>query len=626
MRFRDKIINDIDSKIWNKQKITIRKSNNLSDYNANVSKDAKNDKIKDDIATKIGKTLNTNVFNLFGSQTTYRKRIEQYEHIANFPEIDEALDIICNEIVNFGFNNKIIRQDFTSMGDENIDSETKSAINKIFDDILVKNYNIRKRFKKDVKKLLIYGELYYQKVLDTNNKNLYEVRYINPKNMYPVFWNNEPIFFIEMMDYESLDSDELDILADNIDTIIQDKIGTMMSANMFGQKTLDPTNLPNTYQTLFNSEAMRSSVSEQNAMYKLYNAQEIIYVRWDEDVRDKNSVISYLDKLKVPFNRLQTMENQLLLFRMTRSVLSYVINLDVGDVSQRKREELLDAYIDDFNAQEEYNSSTGFMEEVKSVQTAIKHWWFTKGGDIGGSDVQTLDVKADFDQIGDILHFQTKFLRALKIPVHRWENRKESTTQNFMSGEVINEELEFNNFIANIKIMFEPLFVNMLQTRMFFEGFTETVMNESNFELIWSEKNFYRLFVNKTITETYADMAEKLKEYYTPEMILKEVFEKTDSEFIDILKARVRHKKHLQALWSDEGEITPELELYLENEYFNSNEDYESKLVKKDNNKDTITPEKKRDDVINYFANAINYIKKTIKDVELENINLIGIK
>lgn len=623
MKFRDNIINNIDSKIWKQHQLAIRKSNNIINYNTNTSKKSKNADLKNDIATKIGKTLNTSVYNLFGAQTTYRKRVEQYERLANFPEIDEALDIISNEVVNLGFNNKIIKQSFSPTGEENIDAETKASINKIFDDILIKNYNIKKRLKKDIKKFLIYGELYYQKVLDNNNRELDKLRFINPKNIYPVFWNNEPIFFVEMLNYESLSADDMDKLVDNIDSIIQDKIGDLTTGSAFNSNINDPTNLPQTFQTSFYYENYNKY--DEHTMYKMYNASEIIYIRMDDDIKDKNGILSYLDKLKVPFNRLQTMENQLLLFRMTRSVLSYVINLDVGDVSQKKREELLDNYIDDFLAEEQYNSGTGFMEEVKSVQTTLKHWWFTKGGDIGGSTVDTLDVKADFDQIADILHFQDKFLRALKIPVHRWDNRKDTTHQNFLSGEVLNEEIEFTNFISSIRLLSEPIFLNTLQTRLYLEGFDETIINEGNFELFWSEKNFYRLFVNKTIIETYSDMAEKLEGYLTPEQILKEVWEKSDAEINEILKARIRHKKYLKALWDDDTEITPELEQYLEDNYFNSNKEYDSRLVKKDNKKDTVTDDYKKQKEITYFANAINYIKKVIKDVELEHSNLIGI-
>ena len=255
----------------------------------------------------------------------------------------------------------------------------------------------------------------------------------------------------------------------------------------------------------------------------------------------------------------------------------------------------------------------------------MKHWWFTKGGDIGESSVDVLDIKTDFNQIDDVLHFQSKFLRALKIPVHRWENRKDATASNFMSGEVINEELEFSNFVSSIRLIVEPLFVKTLQSRLSFEGFNPSILNESNFLFIWSEKNFYRLFVNKTITETYADMAEKLEKYLTPEQILKEVYEKTDAEFADILKARVKYKKYLSVLWDDEAPLTPEIELYLENEYFNSNKDYEDRLDKKEPKKNTVTTKYKKDDKINYFANAINFVKKKIKTIEIESVNLIGI-
>ena len=151
MKFRNNIINQIDNKIWNAQKIFIRKSNNLIDYNSNKSRQSSEDDIRDNIATKMGKVLNTNVSNLFGSQTTYRKRIEQYEYMANFSEIDEVLDIISDEICSYGFDTKIIQQTFSPIGEKNIDSETKTAINDIFSDIIVKNYNMKKNFKNDVK-------------------------------------------------------------------------------------------------------------------------------------------------------------------------------------------------------------------------------------------------------------------------------------------------------------------------------------------------------------------------------------------------------------------------------------------------------------------------------------------
>ncbi len=596
--FRNNTINRADKKKYKKIGKKIDKANNVVDYDRNISKkdndeESINDKVVKNTINKLSNVGSVN-FNGINSLMEYRQRLQYYRKVAMYPEINEALDMISNEVTNLSFNGNICKLNLTNLGEKNISNEAKNGIYDLFEELTVNDYEIRRRLKPDVKKFLTEGELYYQKILTDDGKYIKRIRKIPPDNIYPIFFNGEPQLFIEIVNTENLEEEDIEEVQANIEDFIDRKIDDLL------------------YGKTNNSEDIEEFI-------KVYPKEEITYITWNNEIESKEDVTSYLENIRQSFNRLATMESYLMIYRMTRSVLSYMIEIDAGNLPQRKKEALLDQYIRDYENDELFNAEDGIVDETKAIQTAIKHFWFVKGGDIEGSNVQTLDTKPDFSNLDDIKYFERKFLRSIRIPIHRWQDRQEGSNlgNSGMSGDMINEELEFKNFVdSNVRMKFGDVFIDFFQFKLGLEGFKESVINKINYEIKWYDKNFWSIYVNKAIYSSYSEMANSMGDYANPEWILKNIYDFDDSKFQELIKYKLRGKEYLNKLFDPNEEIDEEIKEKIKNDYLYDDDEYNNRLQKDDKTNDNVSDVYKKNERFFELTDAVEYIISTVKELQ----------
>lgn len=599
-------------KSWGKISNSKKKSANIINVQSNET--TSNSDFKDYIQDSLVNNTNHFIENTYNDSTTqleYKGRLNLYETLATYPEISEALDIVTDEIVNEGLDKDIVRLEFTNIGDRNVSSVSKKNILDMFRNIISSSYSVRDRLWHDTREFLIKGELYYEHIVDKETSKIIDMRKINPRNITPIYWNNEPYIFVEFINIEDMGEEDLQGLSEhfneNFNDIILQKINDLM-----GLTERERYRRENGYAR-----------NELDTFIKVYMPEQISYLRYNEG-HSKASVTSYLENVRRPYNNLASMEAYLKIYRITRSTLQYLINVDTGTMTKPQREQFLNKVVHNYKYDTYYDPDTGELEEQKSIMTAVKHWWFTKGSESPhGTTVENFETRTDFNQIEDVKYYELKFLRSLKIPIKRWTERKEAPTGSSIDTAILQEELQFRKFINRVRKRINVLFFDMTQLQMIIEGYKEFVVSRNNYEIRWYDVNLYDEHVNKLIHESRADTFAKYGDEFAFEWKCKYILKMDENEWEELVTMKQRENEIYGKIFKD-GDDFDLTKLFpsTDNDYIKDQARYDSEIDKE------YDPEDDKIKNYNYDKDkkaSLNYIQTLTESfIKNENKDKIG--
>jgi hypothetical protein len=221
-----------------------------------------------------------------------------------------------------------------------------------------------------------------------------------------------------------------------------------------------------------------------------YTAEEIIYISselFEDSAADVNNegykiVKSYLHNAIKVHNQLVTLEDMLIPMRFSRSVSRRVFNVDVGDLPATKAEAALTKIKDKFKYKKFYDVEKGTISNQMHVASLVEDYWFQNREGSKGTTVDTLDESGNLGELGDIVYFRKKLYSALKIPLTRVNDEKDTqyVDVDYTSSQVSREEIKFFSFIQKLRRQFLRTFRDALKRHMLYKGL---IANESE----WNE-------------------------------------------------------------------------------------------------------------------------------------------
>ena len=436
------------------------------------------------------------------AEESYQKKKEQIRKFALQDEIEEILDIICEESIVFDSGNKFASIKLNYKVDQTILDELNVEYNKLYnyfgfyDAIQASDY---------FRKWLIDGFLAFEIVYNEQQTDIIGFVEIDPASLTPGLdpQTNEKIWFVNQR-----------IGAGG--QIIQDRI--------------------------------------------LYDSQ-IIYISYSKS--DMTSRISYVERLIRSFNILRTMEATRIIWAVTNASYKTQYIIPVGSVqSVRGRQTLAQAMnsykeiVDfDWDSGEIYTNGRPMLQFYKDIFMASE----------GGETPQIQNIGNDGPEISDtetLKYFRDKLRQASKIPSSRFEKEQGEGMFTMTADGIAREEIRFSKFIARLRSVFQeilikPLYIQMclrhpeIQTDMNFrvnmglDYYKDSVFEQNKeIELLQKQSDFISSIMS-TMVERDAEGNET--PYFDFDFIVRRYFGMSDEDLK--LNQRYKDEKKLR----DEG-------------------------------------------------------------------------
>jgi len=496
-----------------------------------------------------------------------RQRIAKYREMSFYPEISEALDIMCDEAIVENHEGVITHLEIRKELPKRVERLMREEFKYVTDVALNVGDNLYGLYKK----WLIEGELYVEIILDDSKKNIIGYKILPAFTTFPVY----------------------------------SKTGVVKGF-------------------------LQSMVDEQGTeIMQPMESNQVAYVHWGNVGKDLLDVRGYLESSIRPYNQLKNLEDALIVYRLVRAPERRVWNIEVGRQPNAKAEEYIKKIIHKYKRKLNYDPNTGSILSSRNVQSLAEDFWFAKR-DGQGTSVETLAGGMNLGELDDVRYFLAKMYKSLKLPKTRWDSQlgQQSYTT---GRELDREELKFNLFVIQTQKRFKKMIKDIFMQQIKFKYKDDKKMKKyllsSLYDVDFTQANFFKEIKDLELMETrlnilgtaiaYMNSPDEPNNPLAREMVLRHYFQMSDQEY-DLNKELLeKERKENLEIRDEEDEREDEREIAKKGNGEEEPEEPEEPEVDgtpqdKNLEPDKDEPEKKPEKKPNPFA------KKNDKDKEKE--------
>ena len=438
-----------------------------------------------------------------------RELIMKYRSISQYPEVDMAIEDICNEAIT-DENGVVVK---LNLDDLDQADNVKDLIMEEFDRILNLT-NFSATAYDTFRRWYIDGRLFYHVVINDSKADagILELRQIDPTRIRKI---------------------------KEIEKVKDPKTGAEL------QKEGEEYYL---YQ---------DEVQVNNAEGLKIHPDSIIQVNSGLLNDERNKVVGYLNKALKPLNQLSMMEDSLVIYRISRAPERRIFYIDVGNLPKGKAEEYLNNTMNRYRNKIVYDPTTGNLKDEKIHRNIMEDFWLPRREGGRGTEIDTLPGGSNLGEIEDIIYFQNKLYRSLNIPMSRLTEADAFSVGR--SSEITRDELKFQKFIDRCRNKFSTLFYEALKRQLILKKIivpSDWVNIREQIVVEYSRDNYYAELKDSEILkeriETIQMMDEYIGMFWSKEWIRRNILKLTDDDIKQI--ARDNKKDPIEP-----GDINPDL-------------------------------------------------------------------
>lgn len=357
---------------------------------------------------------------LDGSLKTETEFISKYREMVLHPEVESAVDDICNDAIVFDGSEsgpvKVIldKTDLSEPIREKVYTEFKQILRLL---------NFVNRGPEIFRRWFVDGKGYYHIIIDQNNpkKGIVELR--------------------------------------NIDAIKMKKMVELKSETdkQSGVKYVKDVKEYYTY---------RDQPTDQTGLKIPKDA--ICYFHSGLIDPISGRAISNLHKAIKPLNQLRMLEDAVVIYRISRAPERRIFYIDVGSLPKNKAEAYVRDLMNRYRNKLTYDATTGEVRDDKKFMSMLEDFWLPRREGGKGTQIETLSGGQNLGEMEDVEYFQRKLYKALNIPVSRME--PDNGFNMGRSSEITRDELKFHKYIERLRQRFSMLFLNLLKTQCILKG------------------------------------------------------------------------------------------------------------------------------------------------------------
>jgi hypothetical protein len=434
---------------------------------------------------------------LDGSIRTESELVNKYREMAQHPEVDMAIDDIVNEVITQEPETKVVE---LNLDDLKQNDRVKKVLNDEFEEVLRLlefndlSYDVFRRWYVD-------GRLYYHAIIDENepDKGIIELRYVDPRKIRKVRETKRKRLASTVTTYQT--ASEYYIYNDK---------GFAKTA---GNASI-PTN------TIGGIKIAKDSIVHCTSGLTSING---------------DLVQSYLHKAIKPLNQLRSMEDSLVIYRISRAPERRIFYIDVGNLPKPKAEQYLRDVMTRFKNKVVYDAETGEVRDDRKFMTMLEDFWLPRREGGKGTQIETLPGGQNLGQMDDVIYFQRKLFKSLNVPISRLDPEVQF---NFgRATEITRDEVKFAKFINRLRNKFSQLFLKILERQLVLKK----VINPDEWEDFRQSIKFKfaqdNYFAELKETEILRDRIAMLRDiddfagkYYSHEWIRKTILRQSDED------------------------------------------------------------------------------------------------
>ena len=265
--------------------------------------------------------------------------------------------------------------------------------------------------------------------------------------------------------------------------------------------------------------------------------------------------ISYLNKAYVPLNQLSSIEDALVIYRLSRAPERRVFYVDVGELPKSKAENYMKELIRNYRNKMEYDSATGTIKEQVRHSSLLDDIWLPRRNGSQGTEVSTIQGNSSFLQnLEDIDYFLKKLFRSLNVPYSHFTDGEGASNVIGRTTEITRDELKYAKFINRLRSTYNKLFFNLLEKQLEIKGIVKPFEFKQEVEgivFIWNHDSMFTEFKNLDIQRErlglLSDIMQYIGKFYSINWVQKNVLHQTDDEIKmmqkDIDKEKPKYKE-----------------------------------------------------------------------------------
>ena len=419
--------------------------------------------------------------------------IMKYRSISSYPEVDMAIEDICNEAITEE-NGVIVKLNLDNLDQAD---NVKDLIMEEFDRILnLTNFSMSAY--DTFRRWYIDGRLFYHCVINDSKPDagLIELRQIDPT-----------------------------------------KIRKVKET----EKVKDPKTGAELVRDVGEYYLYQDDVMTNNAEGLRINPDAIIQVNSGLLNDERNKVVGYLNKALKPLNQLSMMEDSLVIYRISRAPERSIFYIDVGNLPKGKAEEYLNNTMNKYRNKIVYDPATGAIKDEKIHRNIMEDFWLPRREGGRGTEIDTLPGGSNLGEIEDIQYFQQKLYRSLNIPMSRLSESDAFSVGR--SSEITRDELKFQKFIDRCRGKFSTLFYEALKRQLILKKIivpSDWVNIREDIVVEYSRDNYYSELKDSEILKERIEMVSMMDEYigtfWSKEWIRRNILKLTDEDIKQIAK------------------------------------------------------------------------------------------
>ena len=441
-----------------------------------------------------------------GAYRNEHELIKRYREMALHPEVDNAIEDVVNEAIVTDLYDSPVEVELSNL---NASEGIKKKIREEFR-YLKEIMDFDKKSHEIFRNWYIDGRLYYLKVIDLKNpqEGIQDLRYIDPMKLKYVRQEKKT--------------------QNDVNSRLRPENQSVPNPK-FDEYYLYTTK-PN-FPTGMISQAGKNSVK--------ISKDSITYCTSGLVDRNRNRVLSYLQKAIKALNQLRMIEDSLVIYRLSRAPERRIFYIDVGNLPKVKAEQYLKEVMNRYRNKLVYNAQTGEIRDDRKFMSMMEDFWLPRREGGRGTEITTLPGGQNLGELQDIEYFQRKLYRALGVPESRIGG---DTGFNLgRSSEILRDELRFSKFVGRLRKRFANMFNDMLRTQLILKNIVtpedwEQMEDHIQFDFLY-DNQFAELKESEMLQNRLGNLAQIepfIGKYYSTEYVRKRVLQQTDSEIEEI--------------------------------------------------------------------------------------------
>lgn len=422
------------------------------------------------------------------------KRLQDYRIMAAYAEVGDALDEICDDVINVNEDNgKIVNINFK---DTDLTEAAKTELTKEFDQ-LIQYFDLENKGWEYFRSLLVDGELYFEHIIHDEHpeKGILGVLLVPTELVDPIY--------------------------DNVQN-------TLIKGYLFRQPILNP-----------------KTQQVEKYEYIPFEKNQITYVHsgiWNED---KTMRLPFVENGRRAYRQLTMVEDSIVVYRLVRAPEKLVFNVDVGNMPPPKAEAYLKKLMHNYWNRKTFDNNQGGQVNAFNPQSMLDSFWFAKRAGNNGTEVTQLAGGQNLGELTDLMYFVKKLYKALKVP----SNRLEAEASYSDGTEILREELKFAKFIMRQHQRFAEGLKNTFITQLKMkELWKEYNLKEEQLHVKFNAPNSFHALREQQIFEVksgnFANMSGN--EFISNTYCQKKYLDWTDK---DVVSNRAFLKKDKELAW-----------------------------------------------------------------------------